>query len=161
MEANYVYSESSYKRLKGVLMKLVGSIFGTLLLSVLIGCASTTPAELRSTAGRNFQDTIETPLTTAYRQMVTGARECFVNSVFRVDADFFPDIQQGVLTVTAAFDPANTIALVTTKLSRLESGKTLLNAHYLRVKSGDEDGYRWTAQSLSDWAEGKPGACKL
>jgi len=51
--------------------------------------------------------------------------------------------------------------MVTAKLSPVEGEKTFLNAHYFRVKFGDEDGYRWTAQSLADWAAGKPGVCKL
>lgn len=135
--------------------------FGVLALSVLAGCASTTPAELRTTAGKNFQATVNAPVSAAYRQMVTRARECFVSSIFRIDADYFPDVQEGNLTISAVFDAANTHAMVTAKLSPVDGGKTLINAHYFRVKSGNEDGYRWTAQSLADWAEGKPGVCKL
>lgn len=145
---------------RGALVKFVSMFLG-LGLSVLVGCATTTPAELRSTDGKNFQTTIEAPVATAYRQMVLGVRKCFVHGIFRIDADYFPDTQQGVLTVTAAADPANAIAMVTAKLSTLESGKTFLDAHYFRVRFGSEDSYRWTAQSLADWAAGKPGVCKL
>lgn len=118
------------------------------------GCASTTPLDLQTNKGTRFEADIHTNVATAYRQTVQQARQCFNKVNLKIEADYFPDVNQASIALSLVGN-ALTFAAVTVKIEPTSKG----TGHMIGYYSGP--GTEWIAQSFTAWANGLPGQCKV
>lgn len=75
-----------------------------LVLSVLTGCAATTPQEARNMGpDRQYRFEVEADYQTAYRRIIEVARNCYQANLITasqiVSGDLYPDTKSGTITV--------------------------------------------------------------
>ncbi len=123
----------------------------TMLLSLIalaLAACESTPKQVEA-EGATVVAQIQAPPATAYRRLTQAARECFADKAFRVDADFFPDVNEGRVTLALT---RITNTLVTAKLSPGPANTTTIRASHQGWGEVAERGF-------VPWAKGEPGYC--
>jgi hypothetical protein len=128
-------------------------VLSALAVVALVGCAIT-PQDIEGVQGSNFTVHIPAPPAVAYRHLMTGMRDCYSDKAWKIDADYFPDVQRGRVTFGASHA---SITLAIVNLGPERDGTSMKVSYYDPRKRADADA-QWR-RSFVPWAQGVPGYC--
>lgn len=122
--------------------------------TTLAGC-SVTPQDIEGPAGSRFTMEVQTPPAVTYRHLVTGLRECYSDKAWKVEADFFQDVQRG--RVSFGLSGVSITAWII-QLEPLGKDSTLMRVAYHDPWQKKNERGGWLT-GVAEWAHGKPGHC--
>jgi hypothetical protein len=134
---------------------LGGAALGAFAL-LLAGCTATVK-DIESEQGSHVAEVVAGPPAAAFRRLTEAARACYSNVAFKIDADYFPDVQQGRLTLGTS---RASIAMLTIKLSPAGDGSTAVSLAAYDPLNRGRAREQW-ARSIGPWARGEPGYCPI
>ncbi len=123
----------------------------------LAGCATVGPADLQGELGQSFQAEVSASSAAAFRQLVTRMRACYLENAFRTDADFFPDLQRGKVSLAAA---RADVTLVSVDIEPVNGNTSKLTVSYYNPARRAGAAAEWR-NSVVPWARGEDGYCVL
>jgi hypothetical protein len=130
----------------------------TLVLAACLAGCSVNVKDIEGEQGSHFTHIVTGPPATAFRRLTEAARGCYAHKAFKIDADYFSDVQEG--RVTLAMTGAS-ITMLTVKLSPAPNGSTLIRAStYDPLKTGTVRRDEWV-KSVIPWAQGEAGYCVM
>lgn len=125
-----------------------------------ISACSTTPEDIEGEQGLPASFVAQAPAEATYRRIVTAARACLGgNNATRIDADFFPDTREGVITIQLISPGSLQIAFGTIRVKPGETNNTQVDIRYKR-RSG-ANGHTWVVHSARHWANGNAAYCSF
>lgn len=118
----------------------------------LAGCATVSVQDVEQ-EGSRFSFHVDAPPATVYRRVVERSRNCLTVGQFRVEADFFPDTQDGRVALTMP----DFGTLTSTRVSPAPAGGSTVTVSY--YNPANRSARPGTVESIEPWARGEPGTC--
>lgn len=121
------------------------------------GC-STTRFDLNAENSTTTQAQLAISPELAYRNVVDGVRGCYRKSIWRIDADYFPDNRSATIYVAAKATASTEQAIF---LMRLVPNGTNSAAMSITYRGGPGQGWSSSADAAASWAAGGNAPCPL